>query len=105
MPALPLTQLDDRALAADLDSHVFTLSVPQPVSASQVLLQIVRGTNLSVVADPATGGAFVGELKNVTVRQALNLILPPLGLDYAIDGSFIRVFKRQPETRLFPINY
>jgi type II secretory pathway component GspD/PulD (secretin) len=39
------------------------------------------------------------------VRQALELILPPLGLDYAADGSFLRVFRREPETRLFDINY
>lgn len=105
MPALPLTQLDDRVLAADLNNRVFTLSFPQPVSIKDVLLQLVRGTSLSIVPDPSTGAAFVGELRSVTVRQALNLVLPPLGLDYAIDGSFIRVFKRQPETRLFDLNY
>ena len=38
------------------------------------------------------GGTFIGELKNVTVRQALGLILRPLGLDYALDGSVVRVF-------------
>ena len=69
------------------------------------LLLLVRGTSLSVVLDPSITGSFIGELKNVTVRQALALILQPLGLDYAVDGSFIRVFRRQPETRLFEINY
>ena len=49
--------------------------------------------------------SFIGELKNVTVRQALGLILPPLGLDYALDGGVIRVFRREPETRIFDINY
>ena len=39
------------------------------------------------------------------MRQALGLILPPLGLDYRVDGAFIRVFRREPETRLFDINY
>ena len=39
------------------------------------------------------------------MRQALTLVLPPLGLDYGLDGGFIHVFKRQPETRLFDINY
>lgn len=105
MPVLPLTQLDDRALAADLDNRAFTLTFAQPVPVKDLLLLLVRGTSLSVVPDPAIGGSFIGELKNVTVRQALGLILPPLGLDYAIDGNFIRVFKRQPETRLFDINY
>jgi type II secretory pathway component GspD/PulD (secretin) len=44
-------------------------------------------------------------LKNVTVRQALGLILPPLELGYSVDGSVIRVFRREAETRLFDINY
>jgi type II secretory pathway component HofQ len=105
MPTLPLTQLDDRALAADLDNRAFTLTFAQPVPIKDLLLLLVRGTSLSVMPDPAIGGSFVGELKNVTVRQALGLILPPLGLDYSVDGRFIRVFKRQPETRLFDINY
>jgi type II secretory pathway component GspD/PulD (secretin) len=105
MPTLPLTQLDDRALAADLDNRAFTLTFAQPVPIKDLLLLLVRGTSLSVIPDPAIGGSFIGELKNVTVRQALGLILPPLGLDYAVDGGFIRVFRRQPETRLFDINY
>ena len=58
-----------------------------------------------MIPDPSISGAFIGDLKNVTVRQALGLILQPLGLDYTIDGRFIRVFKREPETRLFDINY
>jgi len=105
LPTLPLTQLDDRALAADLDNRAFTLTFAQPVPIKDLLLLLVRGTNLSVVPDPSVGGSFIGELKNVTVRQALGLILRPLGLDYAVDGSFVRVFKREPETRIFDLNY
>ena len=105
MPVLPLTQLDEKGLAADLDNRAFTLTFAQPVPIRDLLLLLVRGTNLSIVPDPAITGTFIGELKNVTVRQALGLILPPLGLDYTVDGRFIRVFKREPETRLFDINY
>ena len=65
----------------------------------------MRGTNLSIVPDPSITGTFIGELKNVTVRQALDLILPPLGLDYRVDGAFVRVFAREPETRIFDVNY
>jgi type II secretory pathway component GspD/PulD (secretin) len=105
LPPLPLTQLDDRALAADLDNRTFTLTFAQPVGVGDLLLLLVRGTSLSVVPDPQISGSFIGELKNVTVRQALGLILPQLGLDFAVDGSFVRVFRREPETRLFDINY
>lgn len=102
---LPLTQLDERALAADLDNRTFSLTFAQPVAVRDLLLLLVRGTSLSIVPDPAIEGTFMGELKNVTVRQALGLILPPVGLDYRIDGAFIRVGGREPETRLFDVNY
>jgi len=105
MPALPLTQLDERALAADLDNRTFTLTFAQPVPVKELLLLLVRGTNLSIVPDPSISGTFIGELKNVTVRQALGLILPPLGLQHSVDGAFIRVFAREPETRIFDLNY
>jgi len=105
MPTLPLTQLDERALAADLDNRTFTLTFAQAVPIKDLLLLLVRGTSLSLVPDPAITGTFIGELKNVTVRQALGLILTPLGLDYAVDGTIIRVFKREPDTRIFDINY
>jgi MSHA biogenesis protein MshL len=105
MPVLPLTQLDEHALAADLDNRTFTLTFAQPVPVRELLLMLVRGTKLSIVPDPSISGTFIGELKNVTVRQALSLILPPLGLQYSVEGSFIRVFARAAETRIFDVNY
>ncbi len=105
LPPLPLTQLDERALAADLDNRALTLTFAQPVPIQDLLLLLVRGTSLSIVPDPTIEGTFIGQLKKVTVRQALTLILPPLGLDYRVDGAFIRVGRREPETRLFDINY
>jgi type II secretory pathway component GspD/PulD (secretin) len=104
-PTVPLTQLDVRGAAADLDNRAFTLTFAQAVPIKDLLLLLVRGTNLSVVPDPSIGGSFVGELKNVTVRQALDSILPPLGLAYTVDGGFIRVRARAPDTRIFDINY
>jgi len=97
--------MDDRRLSADLDSRAFTLTFARPVAVQDLLLLLVRGTKLSVVPDPAIAGSFIGELKEVTVRQALGLILPPLGLDYALAGTLIRVFKREPEMRLFDLNF
>jgi len=105
MPTLPLTQLDERGPSADLDNRTFTLTFAQPVPVRDLLLLLVRGTNLSLIPDPAVTGAFIGELKNVTVRRALDSILPPFGLDYRVDGGFIRVFARERATRIFDINY
>src|SRR5258708_13990968 len=105
MPTLPLTQVDERGLAADLDNRTFSLTFAQQVPIKDLLLLLVRGTAISIVPDAAISGSFIGELKNLTVRQALSLILPPLGLDYALDGTVVRVFKRDTETRIFDLNY
>lgn len=105
MPTLPLTQLDERGPAADLDNRALTLSFAQPVAVKDLLLLIVRGTTLSIVPDPALSGSFIGELRNVTVRQALELVLAPLGFDYRADGGLVRVFPRALATRIFDVNY
>ena len=52
------------------------------VATRDLLLLLVRGRSLSLVPDPGVSGTFIGELKNVTVRQA-SASLCPLGLDYA----------------------
>ncbi len=105
LPPLPLTQLDERSPAADLDNRAFSLTFAQPVPVRDLLLLLVRGTSLSIVPDPGVGGTFIGELKNVTIRQALTLILQPMGFDYAVDGTVVRVFRREPQTRIFDVNY
>ena len=105
MPPLPLTQLDNRAQSPDLDNRAFSLTFAQPVAINDVLLLLVRGTNLSVVPDPSIAGSFIGDLKSVTIRQALGLILRPLGIDFTVDGGVIHVFRREPETRLFAADY
>jgi type II secretory pathway component GspD/PulD (secretin) len=104
-PALPLTQIDDRALLGDLDNKTFSLTFSQPVGIQDVLLLLVRGTSLSIVPEPTSTGKFIGDLKNVTVRQALGLVLEPFGLDFTADGGVIRVFKRQPETRIYDLSF
>ncbi len=103
MPTLPLTQLDDRARSASFDSQTLSLTFSQPIPVRELLLQIVNNTPLSIVADPFITETFIGDLKNVTVREALDLVLPPFGLAYTVDGTFVRVFRRDTETRLFEI--
>ena len=80
-----------------------TLSEPTPIT--DLLLMLVRDTRLSVVPDPDVQGTFRGELNDVTLRQALEMILQPHGYDYSVQGNLIRVFKRRFETRRFDLNY
>jgi len=105
LQTLPLTQLDDRAASPELDDRVFSVSFAQPQPIQDALLLVMRGTNLSVAPAPGVAGVFTGELKNVTVRQALDIMLPPLGLAYSVDGALVRVFRRALDTRIFDLNY
>jgi len=103
---LAVTQLDERQEGGDLDGTrpvSITLSDPTPIV--DLLLMLVRNTRLSVVPDPDVQGTFRGELKDVTLRQALEMILQPHGFDYSVQGNLVRVFKRRLETRRFDLNY
>jgi MSHA biogenesis protein MshL len=103
---LAVTQLDERRQGSDLDSaRTVTITLSEPTPITDLLLMIVRDTRLSVVPDPDVQGTFRGELKDVTLRQALEMILQPHGYDYSMQGNLIRVFKRRLETRRFDLNY
>jgi type II secretory pathway component HofQ len=91
LPPLPVTQLDDRRRLDDLDAvHPFSLRFAERLPIRDLLLLLVRDTSFSIVPDPAVGGTFLGELKDVTLRQALELILYPMGLDYSVQHTFIQ---------------
>jgi MSHA biogenesis protein MshL len=103
---LAVTQLDERQQGNDLDSaRPISLTLSDPTPIADLLLLLVRDTRLSVVPDPDVEGTFRGDLKDVTLRQALEMVLQPRGFDYSLQGNLIRVFKRRLETRIFDLNY
>src|SRR5207253_895501 len=103
---LAITQLDERQAGSDLDStRPVSITVSEPTPITDLLLVLTRDTRLSIVPDPDVDGTFRGDLKDVTLRQALEMILQPHGLDYSVQGNLIRVFRRRVETRIFDLNY
>jgi MSHA biogenesis protein MshL len=106
LPQLPVTRLDDRSPAADLDGpRTLSLSLSQPLPLRDMLLLLVRDTPFSIVTDDRVDGTFSGELKDLTMRHALEAVLFPRDLDYDLRDSLIRVFPRKPATRLFDVNH
>ena len=90
---------------SDAMEQTISLSFAEPVSVRELLLLLVRDTNISVVPDSDIDGTFTGELKSVTLRQALDLILRPQGLESTFHENVLRVMRKQLETRIFHINY
>jgi type II secretory pathway component HofQ len=106
LSALPLTHLDDRGPSADLDGpRRVALSLARPLPLRDMLLLLVNGTPFSIVTDDSVDGTFIGDLKDLTLRQSLEAVLFPHGLDYDLQGSLIRVFAHKPATRLFDVNF
>jgi MSHA biogenesis protein MshL len=106
LPPLPVTQLDDRSQSADLDAaRRFSLTLAEPVPVRDVLMLLVRGTPFSIALAPDLEGTFIGDLKDVTLRQALDAVLAPRGFAFAVEGTMIRVFPQQLETRFFDLNF
>lgn len=71
----------------------------------ETLLALSKESGLNFVVDPDIEGQVTVDLKKVTVEEALDSLLTPLGLEYKIRGKFIRVSKPKMETRVFSLNY
>jgi MSHA biogenesis protein MshL len=105
LPPLPVTQIDQRDAAASLDAQRgLSLRFLEPMPIGEVLQLLVEGTPFSLAVDPDATGAFRGELKRLTLREALTTLLTPLGLDFDVQGTVIRVRRRRAETRQYDLN-
>jgi MSHA biogenesis protein MshL len=104
LPPLAVSQIEDGRRSEAL-SQTLSLSFAEPISIRDLLLLLVEKTTLSVVLDPDVDGTFTGDLKNVTLQQALDLVLEPHGFVAAIQDNVVRVRREQVQTRLFNINY
>ena len=73
--------------------------------ARQVFMSIVSGTRYSVIVNPAVGGTLSLNLKDVTVREALEAIREVYGYEFRIDGTRIYVESAGLQTRVYQVNY
>ncbi|MEO1767307.1 pilus (MSHA type) biogenesis protein MshL [Thiobacter aerophilum] len=94
------------------------LEVPPPTSAeprfdlvvnnapaNQVFMGIVHGTRYSMLVHPEVSGSISVNLKDVTVKEALDAIRELYGYDYRIEGNRIFVQPLTMQTRVFQVNY
>ena len=73
--------------------------------AQQVFMSIVSGTRYSMVVNPSVSGAVSVNLKDVTVREAMEAIREAYGYEFRIDGTRIYVEAAGLQTRVFQVNY
>ena len=102
---VPMTQLDDPARVALDGSPSVSLAISRPMALRDLLRLLVTGTPLSIVFDERVEGEFEGDLRGLTLRQAIEAVLFPRGLDYDLQGTLLRIFPLQPRTRLFELDY
>ncbi|HEY6356199.1 MAG TPA: secretin N-terminal domain-containing protein, partial [Burkholderiaceae bacterium] len=98
----PLMQSLPKAQA--LPEQRFDLVVNN-ASVQQVCQAIASGSRYSIIVPPGLNASVTVALKDVTVREALDVLRELHGLEYRIDGT--RVFIQPPvlQTRLFQVAY
>lgn len=82
----------------------FDLSVSN-APAQQVFLSLVSGTRYSMLLHPSVGGTLSVNLKDVTVREALDSLRELYGYEYSIDGARITVQPAGMQSRVYRVNY
>ena len=82
----------------------FDLSVNN-APAQQVFNSIVSGTRYSMLVPPSVRGTISVNLKDVSVREALDSIRELYGYDYKLEGTRIFIQPAGLQTRVFQVNY
>lgn len=71
----------------------------------QVFMAIVNGTRYNMLMTPDVSGTITINLKDVTVREALDAIRELYGYEYRIQGNRITIQPNTLQTRVFQVNY
>jgi MSHA biogenesis protein MshL len=82
----------------------FDLSVNN-APARPVFMSMAAGTRYSMLVHPSVSGNITVNLKDVTLREALDSLRDLYGYDYKVDGSRIMIQPAGMQTRIFQVNY
>jgi len=90
--------------AKKVPDKLFSISA-RDSNIQDVLLAFSKESELNIVIDPDLSGRVTVDLKRVTLKEALDAVLSPMGWTYHVEGKFIKISRPQMETRLFTLNY
>jgi hypothetical protein len=96
--------LPQREEAKKIPEKLYSLSARE-ANIQEVLLAFSKESECNIIIDPELSGKVTVELKQVTLKEALEAILSPVGWTYRLDDKFIKISRLQMETRLFTLNY
>jgi MSHA biogenesis protein MshL len=101
---LPPLRMEMPKVGGEPIDQRFDLSVAN-ASATQVFNSLVAGTRYSMLVPPNVSGNISLNLKDVTLREALDAIREVYGYEYRIEGT--RIFIQPPgiQARVFHVNY
>ncbi len=75
-------------------------------SLREVLLMMTQGSSYSLIMEPGIDAVLPAlNMNKVTLEEALQSLLPGLGLEYRLEGNLLRVSKPKMQTRIFYVNY
>jgi MSHA biogenesis protein MshL len=86
-------------------THRLSLNIKE-ADLHEILLLITKDSALNLVMEPGIDGVIPAlDLKNVTIPEALDFILPNMGLEYRLKGNLLSVGRLKMQTQLFYLNY
>ena len=103
---VPTSAQDDLALAVPpgKNERRFSLTIGN-ASPDVLFMSLLSETPLSVAVDPAVKGPLSITLKDVTLREALDLLRELHGLEYKVIGRHIVVSPAQMQTSFYNVDY
>lgn len=100
---LPSLQLDAPVATQNAEPR-FDLAVSN-APANQVFMALVTGTRYSMLVAPDVTGTVTLNLKNVTVREALETLRELYGYEFKLQGTRVYIQSNALQTRVFQVNY
>ncbi len=102
---LPGSGISVPGLAQDLrEETAFDISVSN-APARLFFMSLVKDTNVNMVVHPSVSGQISLDLKNVTVREVMNLARDVYGYEYQQNETGYVVLPARIQSRIFPVDY
>ena len=100
---MPPLQIEEPKLTAESEAR-FDLSVVG-APAAQVFMALVTGTRYSMLLPADLSGSLTVNLKDVTIKEALETIRELYGYEFKFQGTRIFIQSNALQSRVFQINY